>query len=310
MKKIFWGISKRKFNLVQTLTSVKFIATVAVILLVATFGAWTYHNTTNADRVFWGMVDDNLRTTSYTRHTVQKNGSQSVDQILQTSTGPKHVVYAETVFVQTGVDGARAVTQNIGTVTNDYVRYSSIETSQKSADGQPLDFSDVLNIWGVTEAAEDAKTTGQLYNQAVLGVIPTGNLSQSERRALIDAMRDQNAYSYKITETTRSWPFGRPTYRFAVTVKPVAYITGLKNFAASIGLNHLEEINPSDYESAQELAFEVSVDGWTHQMTVSAQPQAGKNEIISGRNIKKAAPSVPSDPISVDELQSKLQAIR
>lgn len=310
MKKKFWGISKRKFNLVQTLTSIKFIASLAVLLLVATFGAWTYHNTTNADRVFWGMVDDNLRTSSYTRHTEQKNGSQSVNQTLQTYTSPRQVVLAETVFVQTGVDSATAVTQNMGTVYNDYVRYNSIQTSQKTANGQPLDFSEVLNVWGVTESEDKSKTTGQLYNQAVLGVIPTGSLSKSERRTLIQSMKDQKAYSYTVAETTRSLPFGRPTYTFSVTVKPVAYITGLKNFAAAVGLNHLVEINPNDYASAQELAFEVSVDGWTHQMTVSSQPQAGKKEIISGRNLKKPAPNVPNNAISVEDLQTRLQSVR
>ena len=310
MKKKLWGKSVKKINIVNTLTSVKFIASLAVIVLVGTFAAWTYHDTTNADRVFWGMVDSNLQTSAYTRQTEQKNGSQSVNQVLQTNTSPDQVVYAETLFTQTGVDSATALTENLGTPTQDFVRYTSIETSQKDAQGKPLDFSKVLNIWGVTESQADAQTTGQLYNQAVLGVIPTGNLSAADRGALIANMKKQGAYTFQVTETKRSWPFGRPTYTFSVTVKPVAYITALKSFAATVGLNHLEEINPNDYESAQQLAFQVSVDGWTHQMTVSSQPQAGKNEVISGRNLKKAAPVVPTDAIPVEELQTKLQSIQ
>lgn len=310
MKKNFVRPSLTADKLVKTITSVRFIVSVAILIAVATFVAWTYHDTTNPDRVFWGMVDQNLQTSAYTRHTVQKTGSQGADQIIQTSTQPQQLVYAETVFEQTGVDSARAVTENIGTPTHDYVRYTSIATSQKDADGKPLDFSKVLNIWGVTESQDETKTTGQLYNQAVLGVIPTGNLSATQRRALIATMKDQSAYTFTVTETKRTWPFGRPTYKFNVLVKPVAYITALKQFAADTGLNHLDEIQPSDYESAQQLAFEVSVDGWTHQMTVSSQSQGAKTEVISGRNLKKSLPEAPSETITVDELQTKLQSVQ
>ena len=310
MKKKLWGNSGKKLNLTAILTSTKFIVSFAAVLLVATLVAWTYHDTTNPDRVFWGMLDNNLQTSTYTRHIVQQNGSQSVDQVISANVSPKQVIYSETLFSQTGVDSAQAVTENIGTPTNDYIRYTSIQTSQKDKKGKSLDFSGVLNVWGITESEDRSQTTGQLFNQAVLSVIPASNLTATERRALVGLMKQQNAYSYKVIETTRSWPFGRPTYKISVTVKPVPYITALKQFAQTIGLNHLDEINPSDYKSAQQLSFDVSVDGWSQQMLLSSQSQAGRNEIISGRNLKKAPPAIPTESITADELQAKLQSIQ
>ena len=297
-------------KLVRLITSVRFITIFAIVIVAGTFAAWQYHNTTNASRVFWGMVDNNLQTTAYTRHTVQSSGSQSVDQVLQTTTEPTQKVFSETVFRQTGVDSATALTENIGTPTNDYVRYTGINTSQKNSAGQSLDFSKVLNIWGNTPPEETGSTTGQLYNQAALGIIPTGNVSAAQRKAIIKIMKEQGAYDFTVASTKRSLPFGRPTYTFQVTVNPEAYITALQLFAKDVGLNHLEGINPADYKDAQKLSFIVSIDGWTHQMTQTSQGEGAKTEDISGRNLRKVLPKTPTDTIPVDELQSRLQSIQ
>lgn len=291
-------------KLVAVVTSTKFIVTIAALVIIGTLGLWCYHNSTNQDRVFWGMVNDSMRTSAYTRHTQQKSGAQSVDQILVTATSPQHRLFSDSLFVQTGVDSAEAVTENIGTPTSDYVRYTSIKTAQN------LDFRGVLNVWGVSNGQTSGETTGQLYNQAVLGVIPIGNLTAAQRREIVKIMQEKDAYSYKLVETKRSLPFGRPTHTFQVTVNPVGYISALKQFADYVGLNHLKQVNPEEYAEAQKLAFIVSVDGWTHQMVATSQSAGGKTEAISGRNLKKQLPEAPRDTIPVDELQLKLQSVQ
>jgi hypothetical protein len=310
MKKKPQEAFRKSDKIVRVVSSAKFIISLAVIIGVGTFLAWQYHNTTNADRVFWGMVDENLQTSAYSRNTVQKSGSQTVTQVIQTETSPKQLIYSQTVFEQTGVDSATAITENIGTPTEDYVRYNSIVTSQKSANGDPLDFSDVVGQWAAAGSSADGETTGQQYNQAVLGIIPTGNLSSAERRAIIKTMKEQGTYQYSVVETKRTWPFGRPNYTFQVTVNPEGYITTLKQFAKEVGLNHLEQVQPADYASSQKLTFIVSVDGWTHQMTRADQNQGARSETISGRNLKNSLPSAPTETIPVDELQARLQSVQ
>lgn len=305
MKKILEGIRQGGFvsKMGSAIISPKFIISVGIVLVLSTFGVWQYHRTTNQDRVFWGMVNSNLQISNYSRHTYQKSGAQSVDQVFETATSPQNIVFSKTVFTQTGVDSATAVTENIGTPTADYVRYTSVETAQKQ------DFSSVLGLWGKTEA-ESGTTQGQIYNQSVLGVTPIGSLSSSERRALIKIMKDTKAYEYRVVETKHSFPFYRPTHTMMVTVNPVGYITALKKYAEITGLNHLKDVNPDEYAQSAKLSFTVSIDGWTHQMTETSQSSGGKREVISGINMRKTLPVEPKDAISVDELQSKLQLIQ
>ncbi len=312
MKKRLEGLTTKAKKLTNTLASVKFITGLAVLVLLGTYGLWQYHSSTDADRVFWGMVDNSMQTHAFTRHNYQKNGSQSVDQIIRVQTTPQQVVNSETIFEQTGVDSAVAVTENIGTPTHDFVRYTAITTAQKGGDGKALDFSSVLNIWGKTEVDQPGVTTGQLYNQSVLGVIPVGNLDAAERRQIISIMKDKGAYTYEIMRTKRQLPFGRATYEMQVTLSPVGYISALKAFAQAEGLNHLDDINPEDYASAQKLNFSVSVDAWSHQIVEIQQSQGSKNEIVSGRNLKLPLQSPPADAdtIPVDELQTRLQSVR
>jgi hypothetical protein len=305
MKKILEGMRQGGFvsKIGSLTTSPKFIISLAIVIILSTFGVWQYHNATDPDRIFWGMVNENMQTSSYSRHTYQKSGAQSVDQIFQTATSPQNIVFSKTVFTQTGVDSATAVTENIGTPTADYVRYTSVDTADKQ------DFSNVIGLWGET-ANESGQTQGQVYNQSVLGVVPIGNLTSSQRRELIKIMHDKGAYEYRIVETTHSLPFYRPTHKMSVTVNPVGYITALKQYAQYVGLNHLQDVNPEEYAKAAKLSFTVSVDGWTHQMTQINQGSGGKSEFISGQNLRKKLPGVPKDAISVDELQTKLQLVQ
>lgn len=305
MKKILEGARRHSFtSAVKTMVmSPKFIISLAVVIILSTFGIWQYHNSTNADRVFWGMVNENLQTSSYSRHTYQKSGAQSVDQVFQTATSPQNTVFSRTVFTQTGVDSATAVTENIGTPKADYVRYISVDTGQKQ------NFSSVLGIWGESEDGTGL-TQGQIYNQSVLAVAPIGNLTAAQRRAIIKTMHDTNAYEYRIIETTHSLPFYRPNHKIMVTVSPVGYVTALKQYAEYTGLNHLKDINPQDYAEAAKISFTIAVDGWTHQMTQTTQGGGGKTEFISGQNMRRNLPAAPKDAISVDELQTKLQLIQ
>lgn len=309
MKKLFGTPSLTTNRLIRRITSLKFIVTFAVLMVVALFGAWQYHNTTNPDRLFWGMVDNSLQTTSFSRHSVTKSGGQSADQVVDVSVAPKQTIYSQTRFNQTGADEAQAATENIGTPKADYVRYTSITTSQRNAQGKQYDFSKVINVWGGSQTEDQKLTNGQLFNQSVLGVVPTGNLTSTQRNHLIALMKNKGTYTYKVSKPSREMPFGRPTYTFNVVVSPPAYIGALKEFGRDIGLNQLESVNPDHYKDATKMQFMVSVDGWTHQITHIVQGSGNKDEAITGYNFRKTMPTPPTKTIGVDELQARLQTI-
>lgn len=309
MKKLFGNKSGNTNTLIRRITSARFITSFAVILAVVAFGLWQYNNTTNQDRVFWGMIDNGLQTSSFSKTSTLKSGGQSAEQITDLFTSPKQEVYSRTHYVQTGADEADATTENIGTPYRDYVRYTEINTSQKDPQGQPYDFANIVNVWGASATQDTKETTGQLFNQSVLGVLPTGNLSAQQRKQVIKLMKDNKAYSYKMSKPSRQFPLARPSYTFTVTVSPPAYITALKEFARSIGLTQLESIDPAEYKDSAEMLFQVTVDGWSHQVTEVNQTSSNKLESISAHNVRKQVPAPPTKTIDIEELQSRLQSV-
>ena len=315
MKKLFGNNSGNTNTLVQRITSIKFITIFGLILLVVALGLWQYRNTTsqsqsNQDRIFWGMVDRNLQTGSFSKVSNLNEGGQSAEQVTDVFTTPKQEVYSRTHYVQTGADEADATTENIGTPYKDYVRYVEINTSQRNPQGGAYDFSNIVNVWGVSAANDTKETTGQLFNQAVLGVLPTSNLTASERKQLIKLMKDSKAYSYKMKKSDKQFFLSRPSHTFQVSVSPPAYVKVLKQFARDTGLTQLESLDPTEYKDAAEMQFEVTVDSWSLQVTEINQIASNKKESISAHNIRKRIPSEPTKTIGIDELQTRLQAVQ
>lgn len=285
------------------------VVSLGVAILAGTFGMWQNHRMMDADMVFWGAVNNNLQTRSFTRSSVQEaQQDQKVQELVSTQTSPKKLVNSEVTFTQTGDEKAFVNTESIGTPYRDYIRYNKIETAQTDATGKPLDYAGVTGVWGETLTPDDTKTTGRLYNQSVLGVMPWGSLSTDQRAELVAYMKHNHVYEYKIRDTYRSGLFGRPTHEMVVTVKPRPYLEMLKIFAAYQGLNHLEDIDPADYETNQPIEVTVMIDGWTHHVTQVTQN--AQVEYISSHNTKRQLSLPPAHATPVADLQQRLEQIR
>lgn len=295
-------------NAVRKVSSVKFIVSLAVVIAAALLGVWQYHNVTNKDKIFWGAVDNSLQTSSFSRHSTTKSGGQSADQVVDVYLSPKQGVYSRTHYVQTGVDEAEATTENVGTPYADYVRYTDIKTSQKNSNGSAFDFSKIVNVWGGS-APDKSQTNGQQFGQSVLAAIPTADLSASQRKVLIQMLKDKKVYNYTAVKTSHEGSFSRPSYTYTVTLTPSAYVEVLKKFGDMVGITQLKDLNPDDYKKATKSQFTVTVDAWSHQIISIVEPGSSRNEVITGRNVHKTLPQVPTNAISIDELQSRLQSV-
>lgn len=308
MKKFFGKTSIRTNSFLKQLTSVKFIVILAILIAVIALGLWQYRNTTNTDKIFWSAVNNNLQTSSFSKHNVSQSGGQSADQVTEVYMSPKQAIYSRTHFVQTGSDEAEATTENIGTPYADYVRYTNITTTQKSTTGKEFDFSKIINIWGGS-TPDKSQTNGQQFGQALLAAIPAGDLSAAQRRELVKILKEKNVYSYSVKKTSHEGTLARPSYTYTVTLTPSAYVEALKKFGEYVGLTQLKDLNPADYKNANKTQFRVTVDAWNHQIISMIEPGANKEETVSGYNVRKATPAVPSNTISIDELQTRLQSI-
>ena len=136
---------------------VQWLVLLGVLVLVASLTAWTYYVHSNPNRVFWGMVENNLSTRSFTKTIASSESGQTTTQILQAQTSPRHITNG-LVTIEYPASNTKVVTENIGTPYVDYISYKTIQTDQTSESGEKLDFSSVLNTWGKQEPQAPAET--------------------------------------------------------------------------------------------------------------------------------------------------------
>lgn len=284
--------------------------TILLILLVLAGGVWSWWHYlyTPADKVFWGMMEANLATSSYSKRSIQDDGQQVTKQEIEVQTAPSHLVNTRTTITQKDNEKTEVVTENVGTPDADYIRYINIQTAQKGKSGKDLDFSQVLGIWGKTEQSEDA-TSGQVYNETVLGVLPIGNMQPATRRQMLSEMKQTSAYTYNLRQIEKSGTLKRPTYVYEVQINPVQYITILKSFAMKTGLHQFDDVDPQQYEQVNPVTVIMKVDVWSRQLQ-SVTYLNGRQETFVAHNSKKQLQLAPSDAIPVQELQRKLQTIQ
>lgn len=279
-----------------------------LLLFIGAGGVWWQQVASSPERVFYTMLDNSMKTRGIGRHVVQDSGSQKLDQRTQLTTG-QHAVASSLTTLSQGI-GTAVKTQTIGTPTDDYVRYVTIETDQIGEDGQPLDFGDVLGIWGVSDNDQlGSETRGELYGQNVLGVVPIGFVPPDTRRELIDLMREENIYSVDFSKARRELLNGRPHYTYDVEVQPENYIVMLKQFAKAVGLTQLETLDPKAFSEAEPFTFSMTVDIWSRQLAAVTYADSARKETYSSYG-QKTPVKLPEQTISVEELQSRLQSIQ
>jgi hypothetical protein len=280
---------------------------VVIVLILVGLGLNAWYKSIYSDprRVFNAMLENSLRTTSVTKQVLQEGDDQSLDQKVRLQVGENHVAQGYTLLSQAGLASAKVTTESIGTPTEDYVRYRSIETDQKNEDGEELDFSEIIGVWGKTESSES--TSGELYNESVLGVIPVGNLPADKRKELLNKAEELGVYKVEFQNVTRGNINGRPSYEFTVKVLPEAYVNFLKTYAEMAGLTHLENVNPANYANAEAIEFKVAVDIRTRRLA-SITYASGRQEKYTAYGTGVDV-DMPTDTVSIEELQSRLQNV-
>jgi hypothetical protein len=280
----------------------------AVIVFGASGWAWWHSIRSNPERTFYGALENNLRTRSVTRQVEQSSGSQKLTQGVELSLSPKAVAHGFTTMSQSGQVNASVKTEIVSKATEEYVRYTAIDTDQKGTAGTPLNFKDLLNIWGKS-STEQTGQPGELYGESVLGVVPTANLGAHNRQALMKLIREKKVYDFNEQKLERKIQNGRPTYIYNVTVAPQAYIALLKDFGGMTGLKQLESLDPEQYKGAQPLTFRLTVDVWGQKLTAVEYAGGVRTERVGSYGMHHDV-DVPKSSIPTEELQAKLQQVQ
>ncbi len=288
----------------------RIIFLIAAVLFIGSGWFWWRNIASSPKKVFYDMLDNNLRSRGGARRVEQSNGGQKLEQTLQVQNGAQNIVRSSTILSQGEAGATKVTTESIGTPSEDYIRYVDITTDQKGKDGKDFDFSNVLGTWGKSSpAAEGLQPAGQLYSEAVLGVVPTGYVAPEARQQLLKLIREQNVYDIDFSSVKRETKGGRPRYIYSAKVDPEKYVTMLKQFGSVVGLKQLETFDPSSFRDSPPLQFDLEVDVWSRQLTHLNFTGSERKESYSSYGIESLV-SFPENSIPVEELQQRLQSLQ
>ncbi|MDZ7744765.1 MAG: hypothetical protein U5K77_03370 [Candidatus Saccharibacteria bacterium] len=272
---------------------------------------WFQHVYSSPRNVFLGMLENSFQTYGIGRSVEQSDDFQSIDQTILLQAYRQQAARSITDLTYPNDESdAHVVTEAVGTPKEDLIRYRSIETSEVGADNQPLDFSETIDEWGRAESSS-GQTDGELFTEASLGIVPFGVLAHEDRQELTQTIANRDVFQVDYADTEKSLWGWRPQLTYTVTVTPEDYIVMLKQFAQSVELNHLEDIDPAQFSDSPDLQFQITVDVWSRQLRELVFVDSGRTERYSshGALLPITIPDA-EETISVDELQTRLQSVQ
>ncbi len=278
---------------------------VATLALFAMSGLYWYRNVlTNPDRLLGDMLNKSLQTESLFRSVSQGTGRNSVSQDVYVAFSPKTISKSVSELKESSQAGnTTVVTETLGTKTTDFVRYTGIDVQGNNPN---QDFKSVLNVWGKKDSDPEQGTRPTFLSEALFLVVPFGNLNPDQRSQLKNEIDRVNLYHY--TKSTLDFENGRPIARYDMEIDPQSLITVLRKYVELTGVGNPQDLDPAAYEGAQAVRVEMKVDILSRHLKAVNFTDSDRRETYAGYNVPKEI-SLPNETITIDELQTKLQAV-
>lgn len=282
---------------------IKIIIIVAVILFTTSSVIfWWRQIRNNPENIFRSVINNNLRTASVTRTTVQESGAQKLQQIMRIQNRTQHVTNGRTVISQGR--GTVVVTESIGTPSTEYIRYVSIDTDQKNSKGQRLSFDGVTGLWAENKPEENKLSS--LYQDVTIGgFFLFADLDAQSRQTLVNKIFDDGVYSVDYAASKGFKVSGRPKISYKVELDLKQYITSMQEYGKMVGISQFDEIDPNAYEGAEPVAMSVLVDVLTQRIDAVKTDDGSTDQAYSGYGIIENI-DIPQNAMPASELQDKL----
>ena len=289
------------------------IVAAAVLLFALSGYFWWSKVYQSPERVYWDMMSNSLQTSSVTRQLTQKTSQSTLDQTIVLTIGTQNAVQSVTTLQEGNIT---VKTENIATPTKDYIRYTSVKSDQKKADGKPLDFKSVLNRWAQNDAV-NSSNTGQtqppLLTEVMLGVaggnlIPQANLPAKDRDDLIKLLHNTVIFDTNFSNVKKQHLNGRSVYTYDTQVQAVGYVGYQKEFAKKVGLKLLDNVQPNDYQGQPATKVELQVDAWSHQLVSIDYTGQGRHETFSAYGVAHPI-TVPVAKLTGPQLQQLVNKV-
>lgn len=285
----------------NTLVLIVFIVLVVLFAVIWSIFHFVYEST---DNVFYGMLNNSLSTSSFTKRIIQGSSQNLVAQTIYVETGAKNIALSKELQLVSGGVG-KVETLNIGTPTTDYSKITELQTDQRNAQGTLLNYSPVVNVWSINKPGPAGRTSGQLFTSAILGsVVPIGNVTTGQKNSLINYIKTQKVYLLgKVTKDTVA---GRTQYTYVVGVNLPAFATMLNQFGTDLGMK-LPPTNTKPLEHEIETA-DVTIDALSRQLIGIRYIDTKTTEAFSSFNVKTAV-SLPKAKESLSSLEAEISKI-
>ena len=281
----------------------------SLLIVVATFAY--NHWYADPQRVFWGMIGNNLATNGVTRQVIQTNGPSKSNEISQITFGANPTIHiVKKISDSSSVPATRLTLEGIGTPTDDYQRYSLIDRPPIAAQGKP-DYSKIYSLWvrsGTTSGGDRDNSPPQLFNQTLFGAMIFGNLPQAKRSELVAYLKNHPAYKVDFAKIQRVTEVGRSTYVYKTEIMLRNYAGAVQLFAKALGLSASARISPSSYALGDKLNVEISVDVLSRQLVKIGYPDSGAQERYSGYGLSPRL-ELPTRSVNSKTFQEALRAI-
>ena len=168
----------------------------AFIALLVSGGLWLRVVYQDPQRVFESMLRGTMSVTGYTKQTTTEQGESSVVETRRLQFGAQPV--SETRVTQRTAT-TTVTTETLSTLGQQYVRFADIQTEQKTAAGENIDFSDVVGIWGQGQSTEKI-SAGPFVGDAISGsdqytlVVPMGDIAAERRDMLMNYLLQNHVF--------------------------------------------------------------------------------------------------------------------
>lgn len=280
---------------------------IAGIIFIVSGTMWWRQVYNNPHRVFESMLSNNLSTQGVTRSSNSVTDGSPVSKTEQVSFVPTAASRTLVTIEQKGTDGAntKITSESIGTLSADFSRYVSIQTTQKNKAGKPLDYSKVENIWGKSDSAQ---AQPQNYSQSILSLVPFANLNAETRDKVLKLMNEKKVYDVDYSKVEPKRMDGKSALVYPVKVNTAGYVEVLKVIAKSLGLGDLPSLDPSAYKDQPPVELKIIVDKQSRHVLEVDYGQDQK-ELYSAYGL--SLPIVqPNKTIPISELQQKVQEVQ
>lgn len=281
----------------------------ALIVLVGGLWAWHRYVFMDAERTFWSTVDANLQTYGVTKNLTQEEANNKVDRFVQLQFGDPTVVRDVSVIEQdNNGQETKVISEVLGTKDQNFIRYRQLDAPSTNG---ARDFSEVVGRWAVEDVGDGSNVQSAALRDAIIGSVyglPFANVSPAERQELVNFMKDNEVYSADFNATSILNRDGKTYYQYAVTTNVSAYIAMIQKLDAMIGLNQLQQLQPSDYESEPDVEIVMVIDPKARQLVELTYKQVGQQERYSGYGAR-IVNELPEPELSRQELEGKIQSV-